>query len=332
MPRVDSPLRRVERWVFVAEDARRLASLRIGLCALLALRLTMTDYVTVAAQPAPLFRSLWYMKVFEQMPTARMAVAVQVCGVLAAIAGAVGLVVRITLPAALASSLVLNGMLNSTGRIIVGDAALTLCLLVLLSCGTAASATWSLDRPHRALRSRRRASDLRVACAASVTGSAQRYGWPIRTAMATVSLSYFFAGYQKLRHSGFAWVTSDNLRWILYAASDSHAHPNAMALFIADRPLLAHLCAAGALLLETCFPLVLFVPRLRWPLIAAVIAMHESIQLALGLDYSAQWLTVLIVFVDWPVVVAWLKVRHEHDKAHLLQGLRRPGGLSKHRP
>lgn len=62
---------------------------------------------------------------------------------------------------------------------------------------------------------------------------------------------------------------------------------------VADRPLPAHVFAAGSLLLETCFPLVLFVPRLRWLFIPGVVAMHVGIRLAIGLDYSAQWLTVV---------------------------------------
>jgi hypothetical protein len=37
------------------------------------------------------------------------------------------------------------------------------------------------------------------------------------------------------------------------------------------------------------------------------VAMHVGIRLALGLDYSAQWLTLVIVFVNWPVVVTWLR-------------------------
>ena len=118
-----------------------------------------------------------------------------------------------------------------------------------------------------------------------------------------LTLAYFFAGVQKWRYSGLAWVTSDNLRWILYA----QPHPSEVALFIADRPWLAHMFAAGSLLLETCFPLVLFVRRLRWLLIPSVIAMHVGIQLAMGLDYSAQWLTLLIVFVDWPSLVDRLR-------------------------
>jgi hypothetical protein len=65
--------------------------------------------------------------------------------------------------------------------------------------------------------------------------------------------------------------------------------------------------AAGSLLLETLFPLVLFVPRLRWLFIPGAIAMHVGIRLATGLDYSTQWLTLLIVFVNWLVIVEWIR-------------------------
>ncbi len=88
---------------------------------------------------------------------------------------------------------------------------------------------------------------------------------------------------------------------------DSHSHPNSLALFVADRPVLAHLFAAGSLLLETFFPLVLFVPRLRWLFVPGAVSMHLGIGLAMGLDYSALAATVVIVFVDWPVVVAWVR-------------------------
>jgi hypothetical protein len=175
-------------------------------------------------------------------------------------------------------------MLNSAGRVLVRDALLMLCLILVIAAGRAAGDVWAVRAPNR-------------------TAVGARYGWPIRTAMIVITLVYFFAAFQKWRYSGSAWVTSDNLRWILYA----QPHPSGLALFVADRPVLAHLLAAGALLLETCFPLILFVPALRWLLIPAVVAMHVAIQSALRLDYSAQLLTVVIVFVNWPVVVDWAR-------------------------
>jgi hypothetical protein len=240
------------------------------------------------------------MDVFERMPSLDVATTLQTCGLVAALLAAAGLALRATLPLALVCWLILQGMLNSIGRVIVGDAVLTLCLLVLLACGAAAGEAWSIRAPPRVFRKFRRETGPQP----SIPLRGERYAWPIRTAMIVIALAYFFAGLQKWRYSGLPWVTTDNLRYILYGQS----HPDGLALFIADRPLLAHAFAAGSLLLETCFPLLLFVPKLRWLFIPSVIAMHVAIRIALGLDYSAQWLTALIVFVNWPVVVGW--VRH----------------------
>lgn len=315
LSQADHPLRRAERWVFGAEDARRLASMRIGLCGLLALRLATTDYRVVAAQPAALFQPVSYMRLLGHMPSQDFATSLQVLGIAAALIAAWGLVLRASLTTAIACSLILNGMLNSTGRVVVGDAVPTLCLLVLLACGAAAGEAWTLRAPVRRAFARWADRPVPGPLAGSPAAAVDpRYGWPIRTAMVTVALTVFFAGFQKGRYSGLAWVTSNNLRWILYASSDSAAHANALALFIARRAWLAHLCAAGALFLEVGFPLVLFKPRLRWLFIPGVIALHVVIRLAIGLDYSAQALTVLIVFVDWPVVASWLR---SHVAPHL---------------
>jgi hypothetical protein len=97
-------------------------------------------------------------------------------------------------------------------------------------------------------------------------------------------------------------VTSGNLRWVLYAASDTQPDPNRFALFVADRPVLAHLIAAATLVVELGFPLVLWRPRLAWVFVPAVVAMHAGIGLAMHLDYSAMAATALIVLVDWPAL------------------------------
>jgi len=276
-------VRRGERWIFAPEDARRLAGVRIGLCLLLAYRLTARDYDSFAARHVH-FLPHFYMDLFAHMPSPDVASLLQAFGIAAALVAAFGVALRVTLPVAFACGLILDGILNSAGRVLVRDALLMLCLILIIAAGRAAGEAWTVRAPTR-----------------MAVGA--RYGWPIRTAMLVVALAYFFAAFQKWRYSGFAWVTSDNLRWILYA----QPHPNGLALFVADRPLLAHLLAAGTLLLETCFPLILLVPALRWLLIPAVVSMHVAIQIALRLDYSAQWLTVVIVFVDWSVVIDWAR-------------------------
>ena len=169
---------------------------------------------------------------------------------------------------------------------------LMLCLLPLLIAPTASTDAWALRRRRARPRG-------------PLHGEA--YGWQIRTAMLIIALAYSLAGLQKLRYSGLPWATSDNLRWVLYASSGHH--PNAIALFVADRAWLPHALAASTLMLETLFPLTLFLPRLRWAFIPGVIGLHVGIRLALGLDYSAWCLTVLIVFVNWATIVDWVRAR-----------------------
>lgn len=317
MPRVDDLFCRADRWLFGSEDARRLASLRIGLCGLLALRLATTDYRIVAGQPFALFQPVSYMKLLGHMPSQDVSGSLQIIGVAAALVAAAGVALGASLATAVVCSLILNGMLNSTGRVIVGDAVPTLCLLVLLACGQTASDAWTVHDPLRRAWSRWRGrSPLGPSAQDSTVAVAHpAYGWPVRTAMVAVALAIFFAGFQKLRYSGVAWVTSNNLRWTLYAASDRSVHPDAIALFIAHRAWLAHLCALVTLVVELGFPLVLFKPRLRWLFIPGVLAMHVAIRLAIGLDYSAQGLTMLLVFVDWPVLVAWVRDNPFHRAA-----------------
>ena len=288
-------MRRLERFIFAPEDPRRLAALRIGLCALLAWRLAIGDFTFVADQPAPLFQPVSFMKLLPEMPSHGVAVVLQIAGVAAALLAAAGLWTRASLPLAFACALILNGMLNATGKIVHNDVLLLLCLVPLLAAPSAASSAWSLSLRRRRARTR------------EAPAAGEAFGWPIRTAMIVVALAYFFVGFQKLRFSGLEWITSDNLRWALYASSDSQAGPNPIALFVADRAWLAHLMAAGTVFVELCFPLALAFPKLRWIFVPAAVSLHAGIWLAMGLDYSAQALTVVIVFVNWPIVIAFLR-------------------------
>jgi hypothetical protein len=290
-------MRTLEGFLFAAEDARRLAALRIGLCGLLAWRLAIGDYSFVAGQPEALFQPVSFMKLFGEMPGHDLTVALQILGVAAALLAAAGLWTRASLPIAFVCALVLNGMLNATGKIVHNDVLLLLCLVPLVASPRAASAAWSLRLPWRAARRDRPPQ------------SGEAYGWPVRTAMVVVALAYFFVGFQKLRFSGIDWITSDNLRWVLYASSDSQSEPNQLALFIADRAWMTHLLAAGTVFLELFFPLALFWPRLRWLFVPGVVSLHLGIWLMMGLDYSAQALTVIIVFVNWPWVADWVRRR-----------------------
>ena len=283
---------RVERWIFAAGTAERLAALRIGLCAVLTWRLTRGVFVDLAGQPAELFRPRSFMNLFSSQPDRDVVLAVQIAGIAAGALATVGLFARATLPVAWAAGMLLNGMVTSNGKIMHNDVMLLLCLVPLLIAPTADA--WSLD-------ARRKGGNGAVSA---------RYGWPVRTAMLVVVGAYFFTGFAKLVTSGPAWATSSNMRWVLYLSSDSQASPNPFALFVADRAWLAHVVAAATMLFELSFPVVLWKPRLRVPYALGAAGLHGGIWLAMRLDYFAMAATAVIVLIEWPGMLSrWRNAR-----------------------
>jgi hypothetical protein len=282
-------MRRAEAWLFAPGDPRRLAVLRIGLCGLLAVRLATGPYAELASQPAALFRPISFLRVLERMPPEGLVVALQALAVAAAVLATAGLWARVTLPLAWAAALPLVAMTSSLGKVVHNDVLLLLCLVPLLPAPT--SAVWAVVRPGG-----------RKAPPRTPPSPGIAFGWPVHTAMVVVAGAYFFSGLAKLLHAGPAWVTSGNLRWVLYASSDQQPTPNPYALFVADRPALAHLLAAATLVVELGFPLVLWRPRLAWLFLPAAVALHAGIGLAMRLDYSVMAATAVLVMVDWPAV------------------------------
>lgn len=281
-------MRRAERWIFAPGPAERVAFLRIGLCAVLTLRLTRGIFLDLAGQPAALFEPRSFMNLLGAQPSRGIVLAIQIAGLVAGVLATIGLFTRGSLPVAWAAAVFLNGMITSNGKIMHNDVMLLLAMVPLLAAP--AADVWSIDARRRATP---RSSE-----------PSERYGWPVRTAMIVVAGGYFFTGVAKLVHSGPAWFTSDNLRWVLYSSSDSQGVPNDVALFVADRAWLAHLLAFGALALEVSFPVVLFRERLRVPYALGAAGLHGGIWLAMRLDYAVWVATALIVLVDGPRVAA----------------------------
>jgi vitamin K-dependent gamma-carboxylase-like protein len=287
-------VRRLERWLFPRGTPTALAAVRIGLCTILAGRLAFGSYAELADAPAALFRPRSFMHLLHAMPPRPAVLGLQIVGVAAATLAAVGFRARLALPLAWISALFLNGIATSVGKIVHNDVVLLLALVPLLAAPI--SDAWSLD----ALRGK--------TFKRSMPGGSIRYGWPVRTAMVVVAGAYFFAGLAKLVNSGPAWVTSENMRWILYSAGHSE-----FAVFIADRPWLAHLVAAATLTLELGFVLVLWRRELAWLFVPGAVTFHLGIWLAMGLDYSAQAATAVVVFTNWPWLVERLRTREPRE-------------------
>lgn len=257
----------VDRWLFAPVAARQVHRVRTVLALLIAARLLLSPFRALADVPDALFVPVSGLVPFRSVPSVGVIVAVQLIGAAAAILAATGRRPRVTMPVAWIALLALAGLRSSLGKILHNDVLLLLAALPFLA-------------------------------APDADEDGDVSGWPIRTAMVMIALTYWYIGAQKLVHSGVDWVTGDNMRWILYrAAADGRAFSSAPALFIADRPWLATASAAFLLGLELLFPLVLFLRSARPAFVLAAIALHAGTWVLLGLDYWLWAAVVAVVFL-----------------------------------
>ncbi|MDP1820425.1 MAG: hypothetical protein Q8K58_11135 [Acidimicrobiales bacterium] len=271
-------------WLFGGETAGRVRVTRILLAVLIGGRIALSPFRGLAGQPAALFRPVWFLEWLDRMPSLGTIVAVQVIGAVAAALAVLGWRERGTFLAAWMSLLFLAGLRASRGKVQHND---VLLLLVAAAFVLAPVGLRALDRRR------------------SVA-----WGWPVRTALVVVAGAYFLSGFQKVVASGPAWVLSDNLRNIMYrAALSGRAPTDQVALFIADRPALAHVVALGALAVELGFLSILFWPRARPWFVAAAAVLHTGIYLTHGLDYWMWIATTAVVLIDWQPLATGLANR-----------------------
>lgn len=261
----------VDTWLFAPGSPSRLDAVRRLLAAVIGLRLALWGYRDLAGQPPSLFLPQGVIGLlFDRMPSAGVITALQIGGIAAAVAVAGDRARRWGLPVAWTCLLVLAGLRGSLGKILHNDVLLLLATVPML------------------------------AAPAERRPSADRAGWPVRAAVVVVAASYLLTGVAKLVRSGVSWVTSDNMRWVMAeAARDPRGPVEGVARFVADHSAVAHAVAAGILLLELAFPLVVFRPRLTPLFLAGAAAFHAGTWLTLGLDYWAHLAVVVIVLVEW---------------------------------
>jgi uncharacterized membrane protein YphA (DoxX/SURF4 family) len=125
--------------------------------------------------------------------------------------------------------------------------------------------------------------------------------------IAVIAVVFFFPGVWKLRTSGLAWATSDSFRNLVgWKALQSGEEP----LFaIQQHPWLCHAAAAGALVLELSFPLlVLAGRRTRLVALALALSFHAGTAALLHIHF---WPLAIceLVLVDWDAVAQWLARR-----------------------
>ena len=269
---------RVDGWLFAPEPAGRVRAMRVGIAVLLLARTLTGPYPDLAGQPAALFRPVWILSWLEQMPSHEALVGLQVIGVVAAGLAILGWRERATFLLAWSSLLVLDGCWASRGKIQHNDLPLLLVAAVLAFAPT--RIRWSDERRGPA------------------------FGWPVHTSIVVVTGIYFLTGFQKLVASGPAWVLSDNLRNVMYAAPLTGKAPtDEVSQFIADRPGIAHAVALITIVVELGAVVALVRPRTRVAYVVAIACLHGGIYLTHGLDYSMWVGTAAVVLIDWRAVL-----------------------------
>lgn len=175
--------------------ARRLAALRIlvGLYGVIYVLSRSVALTSVVRYPATQFRPVGLATLVSAPVPDGVVRAAVVITLLAGVAFVVGWRHRWSGPVYALGLLWITSYRNSWGMVFHTENLLVLHTLVL---GLAPAAdAWSLDASGR-----------------ESPPDSGRYGWAVLLMCAVAAAAYFLAGYTKLTHSGFGWVTSDTLR------------------------------------------------------------------------------------------------------------------------
>lgn len=237
--------------------------------------------------PIPLFAALG-----ATQPGAATVTLLHQTTTVALVAAALGLLTNAALLCAFVLQLVLEGFLNSFGKVTHATIPLLHAMLffALAPCGH----VWSLDALlRRAWRSWR-------GLPTEQSRRSRFARWPFELLLVELAFYYFDAGLSKLAASGLAWMDGATLQYSLVKLG------GAVAAVVAPHLWLCALLSVAALAFELGFPLAIVFRRLRPWFLAAGVAFHLGNHVLLDLIF---WpvLAVYPLVVPWSTVVARLR-------------------------
>jgi hypothetical protein len=121
------------------------------------------------------------------------------------------------------------------------------------------------------------------------------YRWPFALVQLLFAFSYFFPTMAKLRFSGPGWFTAENIRY--YALGNFAVTGAPLAPWVAERPIVCGLIAAGTFALEALSPLVVVSPVFAMAFVPAALVFHVGIVLVIGYFFPS--LPLLLLLLDW---------------------------------
>ena len=266
-------LKRMDDSLFGPGSAPRVACVRAALAAIIGFRLVTHQWWSMSGRPPELFRPVPVVSWLNTVPSVWILLLVEVVGIAAVLTCVYGKYRRAGFLVGWGCLLFLAALHSSAGKIMHNEVLLLLASAPLLFAPGGA-----------------RVWDRRESVAS---------GWPPRLSLTIVALVYFLTGLKKVVSSGWEWVASDNLEWVLYAGAQSEKSVlPALAVAIAGT-WLPPLIAGVSLALELGAPLLLWGRRTRYVFAAGIVGMHLGIGLLIGLDYSAWALTVIALVFPW---------------------------------
>ena len=255
----------------------------------------LENFVPWGSVSRTFWHPVWLMSVLHLPPASTQVLgAIQIVWRAALLFSCIGLFTRISTALSFVFGLYLFGVPASFGKIHHTEQALIFLFLIMAfsRCGD----TFSIDALIRR----------------SKAGATQKppvmsgeYTWPVRMIWTVIALIYFAAGVSKLRHSGFEWITSDNMRYVLTL---QYYHPSladpltSWGLAMARSAVIPRLLAAIGMILELAMPIALFSPRSRCVLVPSVVAMQFGIALLMGPNFY-QMILCQLLWVPWDRIV-----------------------------
>lgn len=185
------------------------------------------------------------------------------------------------------------GLPHNFGKVHHFDAMVVLVLGVLAFARIGDA--WSLDR---------RLLARRTAGVTTVEPSGE-YRWPVRAVWVIMSLAFFAAGVQKLRHGGLEWITSNNMSVMLAQHAYRIANvdpPVEWGLVLSRYPTLCSLLALATVIVEAGYPLALFSRHARWFFPPAMCGTLVGIRLFMGPTFP-QFVICHLFWIPWDRVL-----------------------------
>ena len=126
------------------------------------------------------------------------------------------------------------------------------------------------------------------------------YAYPILLMQLLMAWTYFSSCLIKLRAGGLTYLSADNLPSLAIYHSLDNLHDTAFrfAFWLPQYKAYLPVVMALVLLWEFCFPLAVFFPRLRWPILIAGIVFHLATLFLMNIFFPHQ-LALYLLFVNW---------------------------------